>query len=178
MAVHELATNAAKHGSLSVREGRVSVSWCLESGAAGVLRLRWAEAGGPPIAGRPARRGFGSRVLEGTLHGQLGGAVTLAWEPMGLVCEMEVPLERHPARAGATAPSATSVEALPAPKRDRSLTDASATTAIHIPRADLALLRRVAVERANRNGGRPSVSDVIREMVERHRAELEAEARG
>jgi hypothetical protein len=67
------------------------------------------------------------------------------------------------------------VEDPPAPKRDRSLTDGSATTAIHIPRADLALLRRVAVERANRDGGRPSVSDVLRDLIERHRAELEAE---
>lgn len=60
--------------------------------------------------------------------------------------------------------------------RSRALTDASATTAIHIPRDDLALLRRVAVERANRGGGRPSVSDVLRDLIERHRAELEAEA--
>lgn len=63
-----------------------------------------------------------------------------------------------------------------APRRSRALTDGSATTAIHIRREDLALLRRVAVERANRNGGRPSVSDVLRELIDRHRAELEAEA--
>lgn len=60
--------------------------------------------------------------------------------------------------------------------RNRDLTDSGATTAIHIPREDLALLRRVAVERANRNGGRPSVSDVLRELIDRHRAELEREA--
>jgi hypothetical protein len=88
---------------------------------------------------------------------------------------------REAATRGATAsaPSAAPPASLRAteapPKRDRTLTDSSATTAIHIPRADLALLRRVAVERANRDGGRPSVSDVIRELVERHRAELEAE---
>lgn len=67
------------------------------------------------------------------------------------------------------------VEPVP-PQRSRALTDASATTAIHIPREDLALLRRVAVERANREGGRPSVSDVLRELIDKHRAELEAEA--
>ena len=50
------------------------------------------------------------------------------------------------------------------------------TTAIHISTEDLALLRRVAVERANKRGGRLSVSDVLRELVERHRKELEAEA--
>ena len=97
MAVHELATNAVKHGALSVPEGRVSVAWRLEGGtAAGVLRLRWAEAGGPPVAGPPTRRGFGSRVLDGTVRGQLGGAVTLCWSTTGLVCEMEVPLGRNP----------------------------------------------------------------------------------
>ena len=51
------------------------------------------------------------------------------------------------------------------------------TTAAHIPKAVLSLLRRVAVERANMHGGRPSVSAVITDLVERHRAELEEEAR-
>jgi hypothetical protein len=50
------------------------------------------------------------------------------------------------------------------------------TTAVHISIEDLALLRRVAVERANRGGGRLSVSDVLRGLIERHRRELEAEA--
>ena len=103
MAVHELATNAVKHGALSVPGGRVAVSWCLErnAGAAPLLRLRWAEAGGPPVAGSPARRGFGTRVLDGTVRGQLGGKVSLAWEASGLICAMDVPLkpERDPARA-------------------------------------------------------------------------------
>jgi PAS domain S-box-containing protein len=102
MAVHELATNAAKHGALSVPEGRVSVSWWLEGGAAGMLRLRWSEAGGPPVAGPPTRRGFGSRVLEGTVRRQLGGAVTLSWGTAGLVCELEVPFGRNPSLAEVT----------------------------------------------------------------------------
>ena len=102
MAVHELATNAVKHGALSVPEGRVAVSWRLEGGtAAGVLRLRWAEAGGPPWAGPPTRRGFGSRVLDSTVRGQLGGAVRLCWGATGLVCEMEVPLGCNPSLVGA-----------------------------------------------------------------------------
>ena len=102
MAMHELATNALKHGALSVPEGRVAVSWRLDGGAAaGVLRLRWAEAGGPPVAGPPTRRGFGSRVLDGTVRGQLGGAVSLAWARTGLMCEMEMPLRRDPSSAGA-----------------------------------------------------------------------------
>jgi two-component sensor histidine kinase len=92
--LHELATNAAKHGALSVPEGCVSVSWCLSHSAPGVLRLRWAEMGGPPVAGPPTRHGFGSRVLEGTVRGQLGGAVSLTWATTGLLCEIEVPLGR------------------------------------------------------------------------------------
>jgi hypothetical protein len=61
------------------------------------------------------------------------------------------------------------------PARNRDLTDSSMTTAVHLPREDLALLRRVAVERANRDGGRPSVSDVIRGLIEQNRAALERE---
>jgi PAS domain S-box-containing protein len=102
MAAHELATNAAKHGALSVPGGRVSVSWRVGGGpGTGVLRLRWAEAGGPPLPGPPARRGFGSRVLDGTVRGQLGGAVSLTWARTGLVCEIEVPLRRDPSLARA-----------------------------------------------------------------------------
>ena len=112
MAVHELATNAAKHGALSVPGGRVSVSWRLDGGgaAAGVLKLRWAEAGGPLVAGPPARRGFGSRVLDGTVRGQLGGVVSLAWVQTGLVCDMAVPFGRAPPSARATGPGTAAAD--------------------------------------------------------------------
>jgi PAS domain S-box-containing protein len=93
MAAHELATNAAKHGALSAPGGQVAVGWTLRAGRE--LRLRWTESGGPPVAGPPGRRGFGSRVLEGTVARQLGGAVRLDWRPAGLACEMEVPLRRE-----------------------------------------------------------------------------------
>jgi PAS domain S-box-containing protein len=96
MAVHELATNASKHGALSRPEGRLSVSWRLEHGTPRVLRLRWTETGGPPLAGPPTRRGFGSRVLQGTVQGQLGGTVSLTWARTGLVCDIELPLGRPP----------------------------------------------------------------------------------
>ena len=77
MLLHELATNAAKHGALSAPGGRVELRWRAGRRADedGFLRLRWAEAGGPPLAGPPARRGFGTRVVEATVRGQLGGAV-------------------------------------------------------------------------------------------------------
>jgi PAS domain S-box-containing protein len=97
MALHELATNAVKHGALSLPAGRISVSWRpARVGPAGapLLRLRWAEAGGPPVPGPPERRGFGSPVIEGTVQGQLGGSVSFAWEASGLVCDIEIPLAR------------------------------------------------------------------------------------
>ena len=98
-----------------------------------------------------------------------------------LVAQMQAAKERSAAGAAASAPAPEPAPATPAtepappPRRGRALTDAGTTTAVHIPREDLALLRRVAVERANRHGGRPSVSDVLRGLIERHRAELEQE---
>jgi two-component sensor histidine kinase len=94
MAIHELATNAVKYGALSAPAGRLSISWRVDGVTGDVLRLRWAETGGPPLDGPPAKRGFGSRVLDGTLRGQLGGAVSMAWGRDGLVYEVEVPLGR------------------------------------------------------------------------------------
>ncbi len=99
MAIHELATNAVKYGALSALAGRLSISWRVDGETGDVLRLRWIETGGPPPKGPPAERGFGSRVLDGTLRKQLGGAVSMAWDEGGLVCEIEVPLGRA-ARVG------------------------------------------------------------------------------
>ena len=93
MVLHELATNAVKHGALSVPAGRVSVSWRVEPGPPRLLQLRWREAGGPAVSGPPERRGFGSRVLDATVRHQLGGRVRSRWEPAGLVHEIELPLE-------------------------------------------------------------------------------------
>jgi PAS domain S-box-containing protein len=93
MALHELATNATKYGALSGPEGRLSLSWTVDR-AAGLLCLRWAETGGPPLAGPPARAGFGTRVLKATLCDQLGGTVDRCWEVGGLVCRIELPLMR------------------------------------------------------------------------------------
>ncbi|MBL6459005.1 PAS domain-containing protein [Belnapia sp. T6] len=93
MALHELTTNAAKYGALSVPAGRLAIRWQLEQGHR--LRLRWVESGGPLIAAPPQRNGFGSRVLTGTVRGQLHGSVSLDWTPSGLVCDMEVPLTRE-----------------------------------------------------------------------------------
>jgi two-component sensor histidine kinase len=90
LVAHELATNAVKHGALSQPGGRVAVSWRVADGALG---LRWEESGGPEVAGPPARRGFGSRMIEANIRGQLGGTVSAAWEP-AVAYEMSVPVGR------------------------------------------------------------------------------------
>ena len=105
MVLHELATNAAKHGALSAPGGCVEVRWRAgrRAGEDGLLHLRWAETRGPPVSGAPARRGFGMRVIEATVRGQLGGALGLDWASSGLVVEITVPLVRFvEQRHGAT----------------------------------------------------------------------------
>lgn len=98
MVFHELATNAAKHGALSVPAGRVTVAWIVDEAEA-VLHLRWTETGGPP-PGLPARRGVGSRVIEATVTGQLGGSVDRRWPDEGLICDIVLPLARTRAGPG------------------------------------------------------------------------------
>ncbi|PZW43183.1 two-component sensor histidine kinase [Humitalea rosea] len=93
MALHEMTTNALKYGALSTPQGRVSLSWVVDE-AAGLLRLRWAEADGPAIAGKPERAGFGTRVLEATLASQLGGRVSREWTAEGLILLVTLPLAR------------------------------------------------------------------------------------
>jgi PAS domain S-box-containing protein len=98
--LHELATNAVKHGALSAEGGRVELGWSIDE-AAGLLRITWVERGGPPVPGPPERGGFGSRFIEATVTDQLGGAVRRSWEAAGLRCDIEVPLGRVLAREGA-----------------------------------------------------------------------------
>ena len=92
MAVHELATNAGKYGALSVSEGRVAVEWDTRPADGGTrLRLRWREHHGPPVV-PPQRNGFGSRLITEGLTLQLDGTATLAFEPTGLECCIDIPL--------------------------------------------------------------------------------------
>jgi len=93
MVFHELATNAAKYGALSTPAGSVSVSWrtVLASGAAPRLILRWREAGGPPVR-TPTRSGFGSRLIEGSVKGELGGVSRMVFDPEGFHCRLEIVL--------------------------------------------------------------------------------------
>jgi len=85
ISLHELATNAAKYGSLSAANGRVEIAWSRT--ADGRLSLRWIESGGPTIA-PPTHRGFGTRVMENIIVGQLKGEVHFDWRDQGLACEI------------------------------------------------------------------------------------------
>ncbi len=92
MALHELCTNAAKYGALSSDTGQVCITWQLASrNQEPTLQLHWEEIGGPPVTA-PVRKGFGSRLLEGGLAGELDAEVRLAYLTDGVVCDIEVPL--------------------------------------------------------------------------------------
>jgi len=86
MALHELATNAVKHGALSTPEGQVRVSWTQGSESAPAV-ITWRESGGPAVR-EPARRGLGMNVLERALVGAAGGRTRIEWDPRGLICEL------------------------------------------------------------------------------------------
>ncbi|SDE25812.1 Two-component sensor histidine kinase, contains HisKA and HATPase domains [Belnapia rosea] len=96
MALHELATNATKHGALSTPEGRVEVTCRADEADRAVVE--WREAGGPPVLGRPERRGFGTRLLERALARDLGpgGSVTLDFHPSGVRAVIAFRLRKQP----------------------------------------------------------------------------------
>lgn len=111
MALHELATNAAKHGAFASPGGRVEVTWRREQEDQAVV-LVWRELVHRPIA-RPSAQGFGSVVLEQLLPHELGARVALDYQPAGLVCTMRIPLSqfsrempaRRPLRDGQAGPA-------------------------------------------------------------------------
>jgi len=89
ISLHELATNAAKYGSLSAADGRVEITWSRATD--GRLSLRWIESGGPPVT-PPTHRGFGRSIMENIITGQLKGEVRFDWRDQGLACEIALPL--------------------------------------------------------------------------------------
>lgn len=91
MVFHELATNAAKYGALSMG-GRLLLDWSLTGGGE-VLSFEWRETGGPP-AKHPERRGFGSRLIERSITGELQGEIEADYGEAGLVTRFSVPLAR------------------------------------------------------------------------------------
>ncbi|NIJ19341.1 PAS domain S-box-containing protein [Sphingomonas naasensis] len=92
LAMHELATNAVKHGALSRPEGRVAIRWeRIERDGGTRLALVWQERGGPAVTA-PTRRGFGTRMIERGLAAELAGTVAIDFRPDGLVCTVDAPL--------------------------------------------------------------------------------------
>jgi two-component sensor histidine kinase len=93
LVTHELTTNAAKYGSLSAPEGRVSIAWSIEHGAPPFLVLQWSESGGPP-ATEPTRKGFGTKLIEQEVKQTLGGSAKFSYEAGGLRAIVSIPFDR------------------------------------------------------------------------------------
>ena len=93
LAVHELVTNAIKHGALSKASGSLSVSWKVGSNPkhGRLLVLDWREAG-ISIINAPDRKGFGRELIERALTSSLGAKTDLSFTPDGLTCHIELPL--------------------------------------------------------------------------------------
>ena len=88
LVIHELCTNAAKYGALSTGDGQVEVRWTVELGR---LAFEWRERRGPPVR-PPARRGFGTKLIERALASEFGGTATIAFDPEGVLCTLSAPL--------------------------------------------------------------------------------------
>ena len=89
MALHELATNAAKYGALSDPNGRIEIVWNVEDREDGrYLDLRWTEQDGPPVV-PPEHKGFGSRLIERGLAAELQGGARVRYNPTGVVCTID-----------------------------------------------------------------------------------------
>lgn len=93
LALHELATNAAKYGALSTQNGRVEITWTASQVKAGKrdVTLSWRESGGPPVK-PPERRGFGQVVIERTVSRALNGSVDIRYDPAGFSWTLSFPL--------------------------------------------------------------------------------------
>lgn len=88
MALHELCTNASKHGALCGGTGNIRLIWALENAE---LKLEWRERDGPAVV-QPQRRGFGSTLLERVLPRDVNGSATLAFSPEGVVYQLVIPM--------------------------------------------------------------------------------------
>jgi PAS domain S-box-containing protein len=94
IAFNELATNAVKYGALSNAKGSILIEWTIEPPSEGNrLNLRLVETGGPPVS-PPARKGFGSRMIEQGLALELEGTARLDYRPDGLICTMNFPNQK------------------------------------------------------------------------------------
>jgi two-component system CheB/CheR fusion protein len=94
LTLHELATNAAKHGAFSAGNGQVDLSWRLEPENGNVsawLVVDWSESGGPPIEG-PCRMSFGTKLIRSVVPYDLRGVVELTFFPDGAACRVSIPM--------------------------------------------------------------------------------------
>lgn len=92
LAIHELCTNAYKYGALSTDDGKVAIRWELGDNSGDTpFFFEWREIGGPPVR-QPDHKGFGSSLLERGLAAQLGGQISLDYDPAGVVCTFSAPL--------------------------------------------------------------------------------------
>jgi PAS domain S-box-containing protein len=90
--VHELATNATKHGALSQVEGRIVIDWSIEhEGVEAKFRFRWMERDGPRVA-EPARQGFGRLLIEKAAAQEFSAEPRISFDPEGLTYGIEAPL--------------------------------------------------------------------------------------
>jgi two-component sensor histidine kinase len=90
MVLHELGTNAAKHGALSQTGGQITIRWTVEDNGA-LLRLLWVESGGPRVT-QPSTTGYGTKLIQSTTSYSLGGQVEQTYAPEGLQTEIVIPL--------------------------------------------------------------------------------------
>jgi two-component sensor histidine kinase len=95
MVLHELVTNAARHGALSAPDGQLSMSWDRRTNGHGAASLTfiWRELGGPPVAGE-VPSGYGTSLIRGLVPHELGGRVNLVFASDGACCTIEIPLEQ------------------------------------------------------------------------------------
>jgi PAS domain S-box-containing protein len=92
LALHELALNTVKYGALSTPAGRISITWTWQPGGERPeVEIQWVEIGGPPVEA-PARRGFGSLVVERNLARALDAAVDLRFDAEGVTCRINIPV--------------------------------------------------------------------------------------
>ena len=106
LVVHELMTNAAKYGALSVADGRLAIGWTL--GEAGDCTIDWHETGGPKVE-KPSRTGFGSKLVHSTMSYDLGGSVEIDYAEAGLRARLVIPAA-HITEAPVGQPSAANAE--------------------------------------------------------------------
>ena len=92
LTLHELATNAAKHGAMTTPQGRINITWQVQGNA---VDLMWREIDGPRID-HPPSPGLGLRLIRGLIEHEVAGEVDMAFEPQGLHCTVRIPLNAAP----------------------------------------------------------------------------------